>query len=347
MEWTPVADEPVVEQAPVETVESFFGDTAAPATTGAEDDDFDIVMPTEEDLAVSAAQPKLNPNAEDHSAIDDKVTNPKIQKRIAALIAHNKLKDADIERHKRIADAAIRAGQALADRIKSVAGDSHTTTRAAVNLATEKNKTDLESAQQAIRQARAEGDTEKELAALARFNRASQDTAIVEQLSVGDAPPEYSEVAQFANLQEQIRQLPPQTPPPPEAFLDWLQANPRYLDPSQKAWAMRANALSESLAMGEGIPPDHPEHYRRLSVMLGATDQALGDPNQQQRPNQRPAATAPTPVRQSVTTVAPVGNRGSAPRRTITPTAEDIHFSREWDIDVKSLYKKRAELKRV
>lgn len=347
--WEPSIDSqqpPAIGQSAEPEVKVDFGELESPAQSAtpeaapADDEDFDIVMPSAEELEKADAVPAIDPNAKDYSAVDGKITNKDIQKRIAQLTAREKIALAQAEKFQRVADAAIRAGDAMAARIKALAGDSHTTTRAAVSLAAEKNKTDMESAERALERARATDDQKAEIEAIKRITKAAQDQSIVEQLSVGDRPPDFDEVAQFANLQEQIRQMPPPIPPPPEAFLDWAEQNKWYFDPKNKQSALLANELSERIAAA-GIPSDHPEHYRRLSAYLtaGGDIPAAGE---QQRQQQSPPV-AP-PARQSVSPVAPVGNRGTAPRRTVTPTKEEIEFSRQWDIPIKSLYKSRKEL---
>lgn len=300
----------------------------------------------------------IDPKAPTYEHVDKQITNKDIQKRIARLAVEKKAALSEAEKYKRMLDAALQVGDALSARMKAMATDTHTTTRAAVSIAAEKNKADIASAENELIQAQADGDAKRIAEATKRLSKATYESAMVEQIAVPEQPQDdFEEIErhqQFRQFAQQMAQQPVQAMlPPPEHFMSWLQENSSWYiaDPNKLASAnplhvqstLLANQIS-SMLVGEGLDVDTPEHFAELNRRLSASaPKIFGSGQQRQQPVEyQPQAPTAPPVRASVAPVAPVGNRAPAtPRRTEKFTKEQEEFAKRWDMTLDDLVEQR------
>jgi hypothetical protein len=305
----------------------------------------------------------FDPNRKDHSAVEDEVVDPKVKHRFAQLTfeRENAKRDAahkagEMERMRAERDAAIEMGRALAIRVKAQSTDNHTTAGYAINIAKEKAKNDMASAEAELREAQANGDATRVVEATKKMTRAQAEAMRIEDVSLPEAPADPDEIRQYLELQQYIQQqakqpaAPTISPEQQSEYQQWTASNPWYT-PSARAQpgtpqhtiALLTETISGNLEK-EGRPFGTAEHFAELNRRLISLQGRQDDQQPVVQPRQTQAATqqAPTPpaVRRTSSSpaVAPIGLSRGGGRTTISISAEEASVAKAFGMTPKEYY---------
>lgn len=337
------ADTSVKDAQPIEIIESNpLEGLMEPAETeaSAKSEEIEVVV-----APSKTPEPEpVDPRRTDYAEVEDKVQDPKIKKRFAALTW--KAENAKREAAQAIAqrDEALRVAQLLANRTAVQANENHTVAQYAVNIGQEKVKNDLAAAHQELLEATANGDSKRIADATAKMVRAQHEAAQVDLVNLPEAPVQPHEIQEFTQLQHRLQQeqaiaahqaaQPQHDPEVIENFRTWAAKNPWYqpaqVDPrtgmilprsKESLYTEQVSSILELEGKAFGTAEHFAELESRLPFLKGA--------QQSIAPQQSPAVQQTTPRHSPA--VAPVGvSRSSAGRKTYTLSPEQAFIAKSF-----------------